>query len=506
MVAIALIITIAGAHARGGPSRAPARSDPTADIFKSLGLEGLTLDMFAGEEGDTVSRTFSNSPGNTQTVSVSRSPGGSVSVRTSRQWSSLDGFHDAPADLRPSQMDFSGLPSVFQTGGSTHVTQRVVGGAKIEDVIDQPVAVDGEDEDVTFSESFKESVDSVGKSVGERATSDVTAASAPISKRNSKVEKTKNKKSGETKRSKSASALVLTPSKTVVEEPVEDVSSLPALEVGEPLSVTARTGQNDKRIAGVPTLSAFPTPVSVAANGGRKSGVLTSSAPKPKRAVIDVTPTRSSGERDIFGPVEVDIEERTRASSLTGPEQDFKESRVSKGGVTARVVSGSRVTPSSKSATVEACSDTEVSTEAVERCINAVRQNPSKYAKLLPCDIPVYTPRAPLATSSHLSLAAAAHASDMASIKSVTHTGSDGSTMGHRIWDRAGFVGSPIAENVAGGQKSARAVVFGWMCSEGHRKNIMSCKHDSMGTGLTRNGWVYWAQTFGCTKYNKCVC
>lgn len=153
-----------------------------------------------------------------------------------------------------------------------------------------------------------------------------------------------------------------------------------------------------------------------------------------------------------------------------------------------------------------ACSSVETSIEAVERCINAVRQNPAAYYSLLPCKIPEYSPRPPLKVDPALTTSAGKHAIDMAVSKSVTHTGSDGSSMGDRIWKRAKFNGSPIAENVAGGQRSARQVVFGWMCSSGHRKNIMSCSYDSMGTGIQQNGWIYWAQNFGCTKYNRCSC
>lgn len=56
--------------------------------------------------------------------------------------------------------------------------------------------------------------------------------------------------------------------------------------------------------------------------------------------------------------------------------------------------------------------------------------------------------------------------------RTVSHVGSDGSTMAQRIGE-AGFTTYPQAENVAGGQNSALQVAADWMCSEGHRNNIM---------------------------------
>ena len=49
--------------------------------------------------------------------------------------------------------------------------------------------------------------------------------------------------------------------------------------------------------------------------------------------------------------------------------------------------------------------------------------------------------------------------------RTVSHVGSDGSTMAQRIAG-AGFTTFPQAENVAGRQQSALEVSAGWMCSQ----------------------------------------
>lgn len=48
-------------------------------------------------------------------------------------------------------------------------------------------------------------------------------------------------------------------------------------------------------------------------------------------------------------------------------------------------------------------------------------------------------------------------------------------------------------ENIAKGQKTAKAVVDAWMNSEGHRRNIMSKSFTHIGVGYTPN---YWTQLF----------
>jgi uncharacterized protein YkwD len=50
-------------------------------------------------------------------------------------------------------------------------------------------------------------------------------------------------------------------------------------------------------------------------------------------------------------------------------------------------------------------------------------------------------------------------------------------------------------------------VTMEWMCSEGHRKAIMSCEYNEVGTAAAQNGGTwYYAQNFGCSSGRCPVC
>ncbi|WP_432409698.1 SafA/ExsA family spore coat assembly protein [Wukongibacter sp. M2B1] len=57
---------------------------------------------------------------------------------------------------------------------------------------------------------------------------------------------------------------------------------------------------------------------------------------------------------------------------------------------------------------------------------------------------------------------------------------------------------SAAGENIAMGQKTAQAVVQGWMNSSGHRANILSKNFTQIGVGYAKNsnGTIYWTQMF----------
>lgn len=101
-------------------------------------------------------------------------------------------------------------------------------------------------------------------------------------------------------------------------------------------------------------------------------------------------------------------------------------------------------------------------------------------------------PVAALRLNDQLRAAAQAHANDMAAMRKMQHTGSDGSNVSARV-SRAGFDWSAVAENIAWNQRSVEAVVNAWINSEGHCKNLMSERYQFMGFGETE--W-YWAQVF----------
>jgi uncharacterized protein YkwD len=94
---------------------------------------------------------------------------------------------------------------------------------------------------------------------------------------------------------------------------------------------------------------------------------------------------------------------------------------------------------------------------------------------------------------SRLTSAAQSHANDMANRRRMTHTGSDGSNGGQRIW-RYGYGAFTWAENVAAGQPTAEDVMRAWMNSAGHRANIMNGRMVNIGVAAARgsNGVMYW--------------
>lgn len=104
----------------------------------------------------------------------------------------------------------------------------------------------------------------------------------------------------------------------------------------------------------------------------------------------------------------------------------------------------------------------------------------------------------PLRRSSALSTAAQGHSTDMRRRDYFSHTSKDGRSP----WDRIRATGYRYgsAENIAAGQRTAKAVVAAWMKSPGHRKNILDCSNKAVGTGVSRGRstyYVYWTQDFG---------
>jgi len=88
-----------------------------------------------------------------------------------------------------------------------------------------------------------------------------------------------------------------------------------------------------------------------------------------------------------------------------------------------------------------------------------------------------------------LGAAARAHSEDMARNSFMSHTGSDGSSVGTRI-TRAGFTWRSAAENIAAGQRTPEAVISSWMRSPGHRANILNQNLTHLGVGFANNRWT----------------
>ncbi|KAK9820975.1 hypothetical protein WJX81_005721 [Elliptochloris bilobata] len=171
---------------------------------------------------------------------------------------------------------------------------------------------------------------------------------------------------------------------------------------------------------------------------------------------------------------------------------------------------------------IEGTSLTEKSIEdQISTCINAVRQKPDTFACQYPCryadwrgDVvsPVRGPMAFAGTpgTDELNSAAQAHSADQARNNFFSHDGSDNSTLADRAAG-AGFLTFPLGENIAAGFNSVRSLVLAWMCSEGHRTNLMGCGFDTMGTGMGFNPASYYksyfTQDFGCSRDDfNCQC
>jgi len=126
----------------------------------------------------------------------------------------------------------------------------------------------------------------------------------------------------------------------------------------------------------------------------------------------------------------------------------------------------------------------------------------------------------PLKRHDALDTAAYGHSQDMGLHDFVSHTGSDGSTVGTRVL-AAGYTGSTwIGENIAAGHSSPDMVMYdpdwGWMNSPGHCANILSANYREIGMGYYYDAgdtypggsWGYghyWTQDFGSRSDTGCT-
>lgn len=101
-------------------------------------------------------------------------------------------------------------------------------------------------------------------------------------------------------------------------------------------------------------------------------------------------------------------------------------------------------------------------------------------------------PMAPLFFSRPINEAARFHSQDMRDNSWFDHDSSDGTDFGSRIarwYTESGYVG----ENIAYGTTIERAVFGLWMCSSGHRANIMNAGYNEFGGGVVGS---YYTQDF----------
>jgi uncharacterized protein YkwD len=102
----------------------------------------------------------------------------------------------------------------------------------------------------------------------------------------------------------------------------------------------------------------------------------------------------------------------------------------------------------------------------------------------------------PVTVDARLTDAAQDHSQDQADMGKMTHTGSDGSTVGKRA-TRAGYEWRKIGENVASGTTSPERAMQLWMNSSAHRANIVNCAFRHIGVGRVGGCWT---QDFGTPR------
>ncbi len=131
---------------------------------------------------------------------------------------------------------------------------------------------------------------------------------------------------------------------------------------------------------------------------------------------------------------------------------------------------------------------------------NAARVDPTAFRAQYDCNMDVeFTsdekqPKPPLFYSADLNEAARYHSQEMHQSGVFSHDSPDGTSFGERVarfYDDSGYVGENIAWNY---ESPWATVIEGWMCSEGHRENIMRSEYVELGTGVVRE---YSTQNFG---------
>ncbi len=98
------------------------------------------------------------------------------------------------------------------------------------------------------------------------------------------------------------------------------------------------------------------------------------------------------------------------------------------------------------------------------------------------CGTQRFDPAPPVAWNAKLEQAATAHARDMAGRRTMSHSGSDGSSMSDRV-ARVAYHWGALGENVSAGYKSVPEGLDGWMKSPGHCSNLMGAQFREVGVG-----------------------
>jgi len=135
---------------------------------------------------------------------------------------------------------------------------------------------------------------------------------------------------------------------------------------------------------------------------------------------------------------------------------------------------------------------------ALHTYTNIVRVDPMAWQDEYPCNTNSWTadertPKAPLHYHIGLTEIAQLHSVDLERTDTFSHDSSDGTSFSERVWPY--YEGNTIGENIAAGYSDSwAAVVDGWMCSDGHRENIMAADFEDLGAGVEAK---YYTQDFG---------
>ena len=107
---------------------------------------------------------------------------------------------------------------------------------------------------------------------------------------------------------------------------------------------------------------------------------------------------------------------------------------------------------------------------------------------------------APLTYDARLGRAAQAHANDMLAMGRMTHTGSDGSSVGDRV-RRQNYDWVAVGENIARGQRNEAAVLNAWVNSPDHQANIVIPNFEEFALAKAGSGSSqFWALVFATER------
>ena len=144
-----------------------------------------------------------------------------------------------------------------------------------------------------------------------------------------------------------------------------------------------------------------------------------------------------------------------------------------------------------------------------------MRTEPDRYSSIYPCSYSSWRnsalspKRQPLVLTgsgaSILGTAARSHSTEMATKNFFSHNSADRTSAATRITKKFGYPSAFVGENIAAGQQTVLAVCAAWMCSSGHRTNILRCGFDTLGSGVAINAGssrygIYYTHDFGCSK------